>query len=80
MRIELDESRLSILKSEHRRLAREYAELKARVDEYNARRFLPPGEEIERRALQRAKLHKKDALSALVAEIEQIERARADAS
>ena len=80
MELQFDHSRLHALRLEHRRLTREYAEVKDRVGEYNARRFLLPGEELERRALQRLKLQKKDTLSTLAAEIEHLERARETAS
>jgi hypothetical protein len=80
MELHLDQSRLVTLRLEHRRLAREYAEVKDRVGEYNARRYLLPGEDLERKALQRLKLHKKDTLTSLAAEIERLERARASAS
>jgi hypothetical protein len=46
-------------------LLREHAEVKARVVEYQQRRWLSPGEELELRTLQRLKLRKKDAIAAL---------------
>ncbi|MBM4279857.1 MAG: DUF465 domain-containing protein [Deltaproteobacteria bacterium] len=46
-------------------LLREHAEVKARVAEYQQRRWLSPGEQLELRTLQRLKLKKKDAIAAL---------------
>lgn len=45
-------------------LLREHADIKARVAEYQRRRWLSPGEELELRTLQRLKLRKKDAIAA----------------
>jgi hypothetical protein len=55
-------STLQALRTEHRRHAREHAELKARVAEYTTRRFLSPGEQLELRTLQRMKLLAKDRM------------------
>jgi hypothetical protein len=54
-------------------LLREHGEVKARVSEYQRRRWLSPGEELELRALQRLKLQKKDAIAAAERELTQLE-------
>jgi hypothetical protein len=54
-------------------LGREHAEVKARVMEYQRRRWLSSGEAIELKALQRLKLHKKDAIAALESELASLE-------
>lgn len=61
------------LRNEHHTLSREHAEVKERVREYTARRYLSPGEELECRTLQRLKLHKKDALAALEQRLHELE-------
>jgi hypothetical protein len=55
-------------------LLREHAEVKARVAEYQRRRWLSAGEALELKTLQRLKLQKKDAITALEAELTTIER------
>lgn len=67
-------SRLQDMRKRHHRVLNEYRELKARVDEYTGRRYLPPGEEMERKTLQRIKLFKKDALHALQRDIDSLEQ------
>jgi hypothetical protein len=54
-------------------LLREHGEVKARVSEYQRRRWLSPGEELELRTLQRLKLRKKDAIAAAERELAQLE-------
>jgi|GEM_PF-1357974 len=54
-------------------LLREHAEVKARVQEYQRRRWLSAGETLELKTLQRLKLHKKDAISAIETELTAIE-------
>ena len=54
-------------------LLREHGEVKARVSEYQRRRWLSPGEELELRTLQRLKLQKKDAIAAAERELAQLE-------
>ncbi len=44
-------------------LLREHADIKLRVGEYQRRKWLSPGEELELRTLQRLKLRKKDAIA-----------------
>lgn len=65
--------KLRTLQHRHHALLREYSEVKARVHEYNARRHMTPGEEMERKTLQRIKLYKKDALSACRRSIDSLE-------
>jgi hypothetical protein len=55
-------------------LLREHAEVKARVAEYQRRRWLSAGEALELKTLQRLKLQKKDAITVLEAELTTIER------
>jgi hypothetical protein len=50
-------------------LGREHAEVKARVLEYQRRRWLSAGESIELKTLQRLKLQKKDAIAGLELEL-----------
>jgi hypothetical protein len=54
-------------------LLREHAEVKARVGEYQKRRWLSPGEELELRTLQRLKLRKKDEIAALEKDLTRLE-------
>ncbi len=54
-------------------LLREHAEIKARVLEYQGRRWLSAGETLEIKTLQRLKLHKKDAIVAVEAELTRLE-------
>jgi hypothetical protein len=54
-------------------LLREHAEVKARVQEYQRRRWLSAGETLELKTLQRLKLHKKDAIAAIETELTAIE-------
>ena len=54
-------------------LLREHAEIKARVSEYQGRRWLSAGETLELRTLQRLKLQKKDAIVAVEAELTRVE-------
>ena len=54
-------------------LGREHAEVKARVMEYQRRRWLSSGEAIELKVLQRLKLHRKDAIAALESELASLE-------
>ena len=54
-------------------LLREHAEVKARVAEYQRRRWLSAGETLELKTLQRLKLQKKDAIVALEAELMTLE-------
>jgi hypothetical protein len=56
-------------------LLREHAEVKARVAEYQRRRWLSAGETLELKTLQRLKLQKKDAIVTLEAELLTLERA-----
>jgi uncharacterized protein YdcH (DUF465 family) len=55
------------------RLLADHREVKARVTEYQGRRFLSPGEALELKALQRLKLHKKDAVAALERTLRDVE-------
>lgn len=55
-------------------LLREHAEVKARVAEYQRRRWLSAGEALELKTLQRLKLQKKDAITVLEAELTTLER------
>jgi hypothetical protein len=57
------------LRHRARILAKEHAEAKERVREYQTRKFLNVGEQLELRALQRIKLMKKDALAAVEREL-----------
>ena len=59
------------LREEITRLDREHRELKARLSELNARLYLSPDEEIERKTIQKLKLVKKDRLALLMAQAEQ---------
>jgi uncharacterized protein YdcH (DUF465 family) len=54
-------------------LLREHAEVKARVAEYQQRRWLSPGEELEMRTLQRLKLRKKDEIAAIEKALTRVE-------
>ena len=54
-------------------LGREHAEVKARVMEYQRRRWLSSGEAIELKVLQRLKLHRKDAIATLESELASLE-------
>jgi hypothetical protein len=55
-------------------LLREHAEVKARVAEYQRRKWLSTGEQLELKTLQRLKLQKKDAITSLEAELSIQER------
>jgi hypothetical protein len=50
---------------ELRSLVAEHASLKTRVVDYQSRRWLSPGEELELRSLQRLKLRRKDRITIL---------------
>ncbi len=65
--------KLRNLQHRHHTLLREYSEVKERVREYNTRRHITPGEEMERKTLQRVKLYKKDALTACKRSIDSLE-------
>jgi uncharacterized protein YdcH (DUF465 family) len=54
-------------------LLREHAEVKERVSEYQQRRWLSTGEQLEMRTLQRLKLRKKDEIAALEKELTRVE-------
>ena len=54
-------------------LLREHAEVKARVAEYQQRRWLSTGEQLELRTLQRLKLRKKDEIALIEKELTRIE-------
>ena len=54
-------------------LLREHADIKARVADYQKRRWLSDGEQLELKTLQRLKLQKKDAITAVEAELTTIE-------
>lgn len=54
-------------------LLKEHAEVKARVAEYQRRRWLSPGETLELRTLQRLKLLKKDTIAAVERELTTLE-------
>jgi len=54
-------------------LLREHADIKARVVDYQKRRWLSDGEQLELKTLQRLKLQKKDAITAVEAELTTIE-------
>lgn len=71
--------RLRTLRARHHQILREYSEIKERVQEYGSRRWISQGEDLERRALQRAKLQKKDALVLLQRELDALESALAAA-
>ncbi len=55
-------------------LLREHRDIKARVVEYQRRRWLSAGEELEMKTLQRLKLQKKDRIAALEGELVTLER------
>ena len=55
------------------RLLRDHGDVKARVAEYQRRRWLSPGEELELRTLQRLKLRKKDAIAVVERELTTLE-------
>lgn len=67
-------AKLRTLQHRHRQTVNEYSELKERVQEYAQRRWMSAGEELEKRALQRAKLQRKDALAQLQRELDVLER------
>jgi hypothetical protein len=48
------------------KLREEHADLNARIDELNARKFLSPAEEYEMMRLRKLKLHKKDQIALLL--------------
>lgn len=54
-------------------LLREHADIKARVADYQKRRWLSDGEQLELKTLQRLKLQKKDAITAVESELTTIE-------
>ncbi len=62
-----------ILRSQLDRLLREHGDVKERVAEYQRRRWLSPGEELELRTLQRLKLRKKDAIAVAERELSALE-------
>lgn len=66
--------RAAAIRSRLDALLREHAEVKARVAEYQRRRWLSAGETLELKTLQRLKLQKKDAIVALETELTTIER------
>lgn len=51
--------------AEAERLRQEHQELKSRLNELNARVYLSPSEELERKTLQKLKLATKDRIAAL---------------
>lgn len=54
-------------------LLREHGDIKLRVAEYQRRRWLSPGEELELRTLQRLKLRKKDEITVVERELTTLE-------
>lgn len=54
-------------------LLREHGDIKARVVEYQRRKWLSPGEELEMRTLQRLKLRKKDEIAVVERELTLLE-------
>ncbi len=54
-------------------LLREHGDIKERVSEYQRRRWLSPGEELELRTLQRLKLRKKDEIAVVERELTALE-------
>lgn len=54
-------------------LLREHGDIKERVGEYQRRRWLSPGEELELRTLQRLKLRKKDEITVVERELTALE-------
>jgi len=54
-------------------LLREHGDIKARVADYQKRRWLSDGEQLELKTLQRLKLQKKDAITAVETELTTIE-------
>jgi hypothetical protein len=54
-------------------LLREHGDIKLRVAEYQRRRWLSPGEELELRTLQRLKLRKKDEIAVVERELTALE-------
>lgn len=68
-----DRTRTRVLRERLDGLLREHADIKLRVAEYQKRRWLSPGEELELRTLQRLKLRKKDAIAVLERELTTIE-------
>jgi len=54
-------------------LLREHGDIKARVVEYQRRKWLSPGEELEMRTLQRLKLRKKDQIAVVERELTLLE-------
>jgi hypothetical protein len=55
------------------KLLREHGDVKERVSEYQRRKWLSPGEELELRTLQRLKLRKKDAIAVVERELTTLE-------
>jgi hypothetical protein len=68
-----DRSSATALRQRLDLLLREHADVKARVAAYQERRWLSPGEQLELRALQRLKLHKKDEIAALERDLTRLE-------
>jgi uncharacterized protein len=64
-----DEQIVELLKrenAEYQKLSLEHRELKATLEEMNAKHYLTPDEEFERKKMQKAKLLKKDRMAELV--------------
>jgi hypothetical protein len=51
---------------EYQKLSLEHRELKALLEEMNAKHYLTPEEDLERKKLQKAKLLKKDRMAEMI--------------
>ncbi|MDP2345704.1 MAG: hypothetical protein Q8O67_32475 [Deltaproteobacteria bacterium] len=68
-----EDDKTRALREQLDKLLREHGDVKERVAEYQRRRWLSPGEELELRTLQRLKLRKKDAIAVVERELTVLE-------
>ncbi len=64
-----EEEIMSILRSEneeYKKLEEEHKKLELTLDEINKKKYLTPDEEIEKKRIQKQKLHFKDRMALLV--------------
>jgi len=64
-----EEEIMSILRSEneeYKKLEEEHKKLELALDEINKKKYLTPDEEIEKKRIQKQKLHFKDRMALLV--------------
>lgn len=68
-----DDEKTRLLRQRIDGLLREHGDIKLRVAEYQRRKWLSPGEELELRTLQRLKLRKKDEIAVVERELTVLE-------